>query len=325
MKAVLCKQYGPPASLGVDEIEPPKMGKGDVRIKVHACGVNFPDTLIIQGKYQFKPEMPFAPGGEIAGEVIETGEKVQHLRKGDRVAAVILHGGYAEEAVVAANGVIPLPEGIDYQTAAAFPMAYGTSMHALKQRAQLQAGETLLVLGAAGGVGLAAVQIGKAMGARVIAAASSEEKLNLCKQHGADELIDYSDGELKDKVKKLTGGNGADVIYDPVGGDLFNQCMSAVNWNGRVLVIGFAGGEIPELAINRILLKGCAVVGVFWGQFAMREPDKNLENFAELLQWYQEAKIQPVVSQTYPLAKVPQAMEDMLARKAKGKLVIEVA
>lgn len=325
MKAIVCKELGPPEALALGELDPPKLGSGDVRIAVKACGVNFPDTLIIQGKYQFKAEPPFAPGAEMAGEIIEVGDKVSHLKKGDRVMTVQPAGGFAEQAVIPAMAALPIPPDMDWQTAAAFPMAYGTSMYALNNRAQLKEGETLLVLGAAGGVGLAAVQIGKAMGARVIAAASSDEKLALCKEYGADEGINYSEGSIKDQVKALTKGQGADVIYDPVGGDAFQQSLSCINWNGRILVIGFACGEIPEAAVNRILLKNCAVVGVFWGASMFREPQENMKNFMTLQEWFGKGLIKPHISASYEFADAPRALTDMLNRKATGKLVVKVA
>lgn len=325
MKAILCKEYGPPERLAYEETDDPSPGKGEVLIGVHAAGVNFPDTLIIEGKYQFKPDPPFSPGGEVAGEVLEVGEGVTHVNRGDRVMALMTYGGFAERAVVPAFGVIPMPPEMPWNEGAGFPLVYGTVIHALKQRGRLAKGETLLVLGAAGGVGLAAVQIGKLMGARVIAAASSQDKLDLCKAHGADELVNYAEGEpLKEQVKALTDGNGADVIFDPVGGDAFDQCLSCINWDGRLLVIGFASGRIPEAAANRILLKGCAVVGVFWGKFAQLDPQTNMANFMELIQWYNQGKFKPEVSRTYPLARAADALNDMLARKATGKLVLEV-
>lgn len=322
MKAIVCKAFGPPEKLVYEETQLLPMGKSAVRVAVRAIGVNFPDTLIIQGKYQFRPDPPFTPGGEFAGEVIETGADIKHLKAGDHVAGVITWGAYAEQLVAPAGVCLPMPKGMDFTSGAAFPMIYGTSYHALKQRADLKAGETLLVLGAAGGVGLAAVQLGKLMGARVIAAAGSDEKLALCRANGADEVINYASGSLKEQVKKLTGGKGADVIYDPVGGDYFDQCMSSINWNGRILVVGFASGTIPTVAINRALLKGCAIVGVFWGQFVMKEPQVNMANFHQLFQWYSEGKLKPPVSRTYPLAQAPEAMNDLLARKSTGKLIL---
>lgn len=325
MKAILCTKYGPPESLEYTDVPDPTPGKGEVLIGVKAAGVNFPDTLIIEGKYQFKPEPPFSPGGEVAGEVLEAGEGVGHVKPGDRVMALMTWGGYAEKAVVPGAGVIPMPPDMPWNEGAGFPLVYGTVIHALKQRGRLKEGETLLVLGAAGGVGLAAVQLGKLLGARVIAAASSEDKLAICREQGADETVNYAEGEpLKEQIKKLTDGKGADVIFDPVGGDAFDQCLSCINWNGRLLVIGFASGRIPEAAANRILLKGCSVVGVFWGRFAQTEPQTNMANFMQLIQWYNQGKFKPVVSQTYPLEKAADALNDMLARKAIGKLVLEV-
>src|SRR3989441_1514720 len=301
MKAVLCKEYGPPESLVLEDVEPLKPGTGQVVISVKACGVNFPDTLIIQGKYQFKPPMPFAPGGEVAGVVKEVGEGVDTVKVGDRVIAFIGWGGFAEEVLTDATRLIPMPGSMDFTDAAAFVMTYGTSHYALKDRAQLKPGETLLVLGAAGGVGLAAVEIGKVMGARVIAAASTDEKLEVCKQHGADEVINYTTQDLRERVKELTSGNGVDVVYDPVGGNYSEAALRGMAWGGRFLVIGFTAGEIPRIPLNLTLLKGCSIVGVFWGPFTMREPKRNREYIQELLTWYEEGKIRPVVSATYPL------------------------
>lgn len=326
MKAILCKEHGAPDQLQYEEVTEPAPGKGEVSIAVKAAGVNFPDTLIIQGKYQFKPDMPFSPGGEVAGEVLEIGDGVSHVKPGDPVVALMTWGGFAECAVVPGAGVVPMPPEMPWTEGAGFPLVYGTVIHALTQRGNLAEGETLLVLGAAGGVGLAAVQLGKLMGARVIAAASSQDKLALCRQHGADELVNYAEGEpLKDQVKAVTDGNGADVIFDPVGGDAFDQSLSCINWNGRLLVIGFAAGEIPKAAANRMLLKGCSVVGVFWGRFAQVEPQTNMANFMQLIQWYNQNAFKPVVSKTYPLANAADALDDMMARKATGKLVLEVA
>lgn len=322
MKAIVCKTFGPPESLVFEEVAGRPLSPSEVRVAVKAAGVNFPDTLIIQGKYQLKAEPPFTPGAEVAGVVSEVGAKVQALRVGDRVAAFLPTGGYAEEAVAAADMVMPIPNGMDFDQAACFPLVFGTTLHALKQRGQLKAGETLLVLGAAGGVGLAAVQIGKLMGARVIAAASSPEKLALCQAQGADAVIDYSKENLKEAVKKLTKGQGADVIYDPVGGQLGQDCLSCVAWNGRILVIGFASGAIPEIAANRLLLKSAALVGVFWGAFTAREPKVNYENFQQLFTWFAEGKLVPHISHRYPLADAAQALRDMLERKVTGKVAL---
>jgi NADPH2:quinone reductase len=324
MKAVLCKAFGPAENLVLEEIASPEAKKNEVLLQVHAAGVNFPDTLIIEGKYQFKPPFPFSPGGEAAGVVTAVGEKVSHLKVGDRVMALTGWGSFAEEVAVPGYNVIPVPASMDFASAAAFGMTYGTSMHALKQRANLQPGETLLVLGASGGVGLAAVEIGKAMGAKVIAAASSAEKLEVAKAAGADELINYSESNLKDEVKRLTGGQGADVIYDPVGGDLFDAAIRSIAWNGRLLVVGFASGRIPELPVNLALLKGAAVVGVFWGSFAQRQPQDNASNFQQLFAWHAEGKLKPLVSQTFPLAQTAEAINTLGQRKAVGKVVVQV-
>jgi NADPH:quinone reductase len=322
MKAIVCRELGPPEKLVFEELPDGPMGPGQVRIAVKAAGINFPDTLIIQGKYQMKAAPPFTPGAEVAGTVLEVGEKVKHVKAGDHVAAIVPVGGFADQAVASGESVMPLPPGMDLVAAAGFPLVYGTTLHALKQRGQLKPGETLLVLGAAGGVGLAAVQVGKLMGARVIAAASSAEKLALCKEQGADELVDYSKESLKEAVKKLTKSQGADVIYDPVGGELAQDCFSAINWNGRYLVIGFASGTIPEVALNRLLLKGASAVGVFWGAFIAREPKVSLENFQQLFGWIASGQLKPYVSKTYPLAQAGQALRDMQDRKVTGKIVL---
>ena len=324
MKAMLCKAFGPAETLVLEEVASPEAKKTEVLLEVHAAGVNFPDTLIIEGKYQFKPPFPFSPGGEAAGVVKAVGEKVGHLKVGDRVMALTGWGSFAEEVAVPGYNVMPIPANMDFPIAAAFGMTYGTSMHALKQRANLQPGETLLVLGASGGVGLAAVEIGTALGARVIAAASSAEKLEVAKAAGADELINYSDSSLKDEVKRLTNGQGADVIYDPVGGDLFDAAIRSIAWNGRLLVVGFASGRIPELPVNLTLLKGAAVVGVFWGAFAQRQPQDNAANFQQLFAWYGEGKLKPLVSQTFPLPKAAEAIDTLGQRKAVGKVVVQV-
>lgn len=321
MKALLCKQYGTPETLVVEELPGLQPQNNQVVISVKACGVNFPDTLIIQGKYQFKPSFPFSPGGEVAGIVKEAGENVKHLKAGDNVFAMPGWGGFAEELAVDANRVFKMPPGMDYKVAASLMYTYGTSYHALKDRAQLKTGETLLVLGAAGGVGLAAVNLGKIMGAKVIAAASSDEKLALCKEYGADGLINYTKEDLRESLKTLTGG-GVDVIYDPVGGTYAEPALRAMNWKGRYLVVGFAAGQIPALPFNLALLKGCAIVGVFWGAFAEREPKANFQNILELFQFYQQGTLKPYIQKTYSLADAPQALNDLLERRAMGKLVI---
>ena len=301
MKAVLCKAFGPADTLVVEDISSPEIKKNEVLLDVHAAGINFPDTLIIEGKYQFKPPFPFSPGGEAAGVISAVGEKVSHLKVGDRVMALTGWGSCAEQVAVPAYNVLPMPEEMDFTTAAAFSMTYGTAIHALKQRGALQEGETVLVLGASGGVGLAAVEIAKAMGARVIAAASSADKLEVARQAGADELINYQTEDIRERLKTLTKGQGVDVIIDPVGGDLFETVFRSIAWNGRMLVIGFASGTIPTLPANLPLLKGAAVLGVFWGAFAQRQPQDNADNFQQLFTWYAQGKLKPLVSQTFAL------------------------
>ncbi len=324
MKAVLCKAFGPADTLVVEDVSSPEIKKNEVLLDVHAAGINFPDTLIIEGKYQFKPPFPFSPGGEASGVISAVGEKVSHLKVGDRVMALTGWGSCAEQIAVPAYNILPMPDAMDFTTAAAFSMTYGTAMHALKQRGALQAGETLLVLGASGGVGLAAIEIGKAMGARVIAAASSAEKLEVARQAGADELINYQDEDVRERLKTLTKGQGVDVIIDPVGGDLFETVFRSIAWNGRMLVIGFASGTIPSLPANLPLLKGAAVIGVFWGSFAQRQPQDNVANFQQLFAWFAEGKLKPLVSQTFALEDTAQAINTLAARKAVGKLVIKV-
>ena len=324
MKAVLCKAFGLPESLVLEELPAPVAGPGEVLVDVHATALNFPDVLMIQGKYQSQPPMPFAPGGEIAGVVAAVGEGATRFRPGDRVFGGVGFGGFAEQGAVKERALRPMPASMSFQEASGISTTYGTSYYALKQRAALQPGETLLVLGAAGGVGLAAVELGKAMGARVIAAASSAHKLEAARASGADELIDYSDGDLKEKVKALTGGAGADVIYDPVGGDLFQQCLRCINWNGRLLVIGFAGGEIPKVPANLILLKSCSVVGVFYGAWSAREPAEAARNFQAILDYYERGNIKPMVGREYPLADYAAALRCLMNREAIGKVVVNI-
>lgn len=325
MKAVLCKAFGPAETLVIEETASPVAKKNEVVLDVHAAGVNFPDTLIIEGKYQFKPPFPFSPGGEAAGVVSSVGEGVTHVKVGDKVMSLTGFGAFAEQVAVSAYNVMPMPAGMEFTQAAAFSMTYGTSMHALKQRANLQPGETLLVLGASGGVGLAAVEIAKAMGARVIAAASSAEKLEVARQAGADVLINYSEESLKERLKEITDGKGVDVIYDPVGGSFFEEAFRSIAWNGRFLVVGFAaGGGIPALPANLPLLKGASLVGVFWGAFAQRQPQDNLANFQQLVKWFDEGKLKPLVSQTYPLEQAAEAINHLGQRRAIGKVVVTV-
>ena len=322
MKAVLCKAYGAPEDLVLEDVAEPVPGEGEVLVDVKATALNFPDVLMIAGKYQSQPPFPFSPGGEIAGTVLETGSGVTEFAPGDKVFGGVGHGGFAERVAVAARSLQPVPEAMSFVEASGISTTYGTSYYALQQRAALQPGETLLVTGAAGGVGIAAVQLGKAMGARVIAAASSEQKLSVAKDSGADELIDYSDGQLKDKVKALTGGKGADVIYDPVGGALFDQCLRCINWYGRILVIGFAAGDIPKAPINLILLKSCQVVGVFYGAWSARAPDENRANFRDILAFHAAGKIKPVVGGVHPLENYAKALNDLAQRRAIGKIVV---
>ncbi len=322
MKAVMCKEYGMPDTLVIEELPSLRAGKGQVVVTVKACGVNFPDTLIIQGKYQFRPPMPFSPGSEFAGIVREVGEGVTHVKGGDRVFAVTTYGGFAQEALVDAARLIPMPPGVDFPVAASFLLTYATSYHALKDRAQLQPGETLLVLGAAGGVGLAAIEIGKQLGARVLAAASSDEKLETCRQHGADETINYASEDMRERIKQLTAGKGVDVVYDPVGGEYSEPALRSIAWKGRFLVVGFAAGDIPRIPLNLALLKGCSIVGVFWGAFTEREPQRSAQNLSELLALLSQGKLKPHISATYPLERAPDALNDMLNRKVQGKVVI---
>ena len=324
MNAILCLHHGLPNTLVLQETAIPVITDKQVLIEVKACGVNFPDALIIQNKYQFKPELPFAPGGEVSGIVLETGTKVKHLKPGDRVLALCGWGGFAEQVAVDANRVFPIPAEMDFYTAASTLYNYGTSYHALKDRAVLKPGETLLVMGAAGGVGIAAVELGKLMGATVIAAASSDDKLLLCKKKGADHVINYTSEDLRTRIKEITGEKGVDVIYDPVGGKLAEPALRSIAWKGRYLVVGFASGEIPQLAFNLPLLKGCSVMGVFWGSFAEKEPAQSMQNLGELLQWLRNGKIKQSIHKIYSLAEGPKAIQDLIDRKIKGKAIVKI-
>jgi NADPH:quinone reductase len=322
MKAVLCKAYGPPESLVIEDVESPTPGPGEVVISVKASGVNFPDVLIIQNKYQVKPPLPFSPGSEVAGVIKAVGENVTHVAPGDEVFAFTVYGGFAEEVKTDAKRLLPIPAGMTFATAAAFGLTYATSGHALRDRGELESGETLLVLGAAGGVGLAAVEIGKALGARVIACASSDDKLAVCREHGADETINYATEDLRERIKAITGGKGADVIYDPVGGSYTEPALRSIAWRGRLLVVGFAAGDIPKIPLNLTLLKGCAIVGVYWGEFTRREPERFAQEMRQLDQWYGEGRIRPHISATYPLDRAPDALNDMAQRRVVGKVVL---
>ena len=323
MKAIVCEQFGPPSSLVLKDLPALEAGEKEVVIEVKACSLNFPDTLIIQGKYQYKPELPFTPGSDIAGTVKGVGAKVKNVAVGDEVFGFVPNGGFAEEVVAPAKNVFPKPPLMNNAVGASFLMAYGTSYHALKNRAQLKTGETLVVLGASGGVGLAAVELGKLMGARVIACASNAEKLVLCKEYGADEGINYSEEDLKTRIKELTEGKGADVVYDPVGDKFSEPALRAMAWEGRFLVVGFAAGDIPKIPLNLALLKGCQIVGVFWGSWAMQFPNENMRNTMELIQWHAQGKLKPHIHAVYPLEEAQKAMEEMMQRKVRGKIVIE--
>jgi NADPH2:quinone reductase len=325
MKAMLCEKFGPPEDLVLKEVSDLIPSVGQVRISTEACGVNFPDTLIIEDRYQFKPDLPFAPGGEVTGIVDSVGDGVSQDLLGQPVMCMTLSGGFAEQTLCKAEDLIIRPSFMPSTVAAGFTMTYGTSMHALKQRAQLQAGETLLVLGAGGGVGLAAVEIGKQIKATVIAAASSTEKLNAAKNAGADHLIDYSQQDLRNALKDIVGKKGVDVVYDPVGGNMFEAALRSTAWGGRVLVVGFASGEIPKVPVNLALLKGCSIVGVFWGAFRLNYTKEDNENFKQLFAWYAQGKLKPFTSKTYTLNDAALALNDIKNRKAIGKLTIQIS
>ena len=324
MKAIVCKSYGPPENLVLEDIDDPIASENEAIVKVYSASLNFPDGLQIQGKYQFQPPMPFTPGSEVGGIITSVGAGLQGFSVGDRVMATPGIGGLAEQVAVKADGLRKIPDSMDFKTAAGFAMIYTTSYYALKQRAQLKPDETLLVLGASGGVGLAAVELGKVMGARVIAAASSDEKLEFVNRLHPDALLNYSDGEFKERVKDLTKGRGADVIYDPVGGDLFDQSCRCINWNGRLLVIGFASGRIPEYKANLALLKGASMVGVFLGRFRKEEPEEYENNFAELLQMYDEGKLKPIVTESFAMSDFVDAFNVFTERKVMGKVTLEI-
>lgn len=322
MKAVLCEELGPVENLKVRDVAVPEPGQGEVRIRVRAVGVNFPDVLIVQGLYQMKPELPFAPGGEASGVVDAVGEGVTRFKPGDKVFAMTGYGAMAEYLVAPERAVVAMPDSMAFDVAAGFTLTYATSHHALKQRAELKPGQTLLVLGAAGGVGLTAVELGKLMGARVVAAASSEEKLALCRDYGADETINYSTEDLREGIKRTCGKGGPDAIYDPVGDKFAEPAFRSIAWGGRYLVIGFAGGEIPKLPLNLPLIKGASIVGVFWGAFTQHEPKEYAENMRELLGWYAAGKLRPHISKTFTLDEGIQAIQWLASRKATGKVVL---
>ena len=324
MKAILCTAYGPPESLIVEDVPSPVPGPGEAVIAVKAASVNFPDVLIIENKYQVKPPLPFSPGSELAGIVKTVGDGVTTFKAGDRVMAITGYGAFAEEVKTEARRMLAIPDGMDFATAAAFGLTYATSEHALVDRGALKAGETLLVLGAAGGVGLAAIEIGKILGARVIACASTGDKLAVCREHGADETINYATEDLRERIKALTAGAGADVVYDPVGGAYTELALRSIAWRGRLLVVGFAAGEIPKIPLNLTLLKGCSIVGVFWGDWARREPQHFAEAMARLGRWYADGRLTPHISATFPLERAADALILMASRKVTGKVVLSV-
>jgi NADPH:quinone reductase len=322
MRAVLCNAFGEPDSLVVEKVAPPPLRPGTARVAVHAAGVNFGDTLMVAGTYQEKPPFPFIPGFEIGGEVVEVAGDVAALAPGDRVMGTLSHGGYADEAVVPAGDLTPIPAAMDYATAAGFPVAYGTSHGALDWRARLRHGETLLVHGAAGGVGITAVEIGKALGATVIAAAGSAAKLAIAQRHGADHLIDYSSEDIRERVKALTGGRGVDVVYDPVGGDAFDASLRSIAWQGRIVVIGFAAGRVPQIPANLVLVKNCDIIGFYWGSYRKHKPALVRESYRQLFRWFGEGRLKPHVSERFDLADVAAAFAALRSRRSTGKVVL---
>jgi NADPH2:quinone reductase len=322
MRALLCTQFGPPDLLEFKEVPSPTAGPGEVVVTVKAASVNFPDVLIIDNKYQFKPPLPFSPGSELAGIVKEVGEGVAGIVPGDRVMVFTIYGAFAEEVKVEASRVLPIPARMDFSTAAALLLTYGTMDHGLRDRGAVRPGETVLVLGASGGIGIASIEIAKALGARVIACASSDAKLAVCREHGADDTINYARDDLRERIKALTDGRGVDVIVDPVGGAYTEPALRSIAWRGRLLVVGFAAGEIPRIPLNLTLLKGCAIVGVFWGDFLRREPQAFAASVAQLATWYAEGKLRPHISATFPLAKGGDAIKMLASRQVVGKIVL---
>ena len=322
MKAVLCTKFGPPELLEYVDVPSPSAGPGEVVISLRAASVNFPDVLIIENKYQFKPPLPFSPGSELAGVVKTVGEGVTDVAPGDRVMAFTVHGAFAEEVKLERSRVLPIPDGMSFETAAALLLTYGTMDHALRDRGQLAAGESVLVLGASGGIGIASIEVAKALGARVIACASSDDKLQACREHGADAVINYSSEDLRERIKVLTDGRGADVIVDPVGGPYTEPALRSIAWRGRFLVVGFAAGDIPRVPLNLTLLKGCSIVGVFWGDFLRREPAAFRDSVRQLGEWYAAGKLRPHISARFPLSRTAEAISLMAQRKAVGKIVV---
>jgi NADPH2:quinone reductase len=324
VKAVVCRQFGPPESLTIEDLPSPRPGAGEVVVSVRAASLNFPDVLVIQNKYQMKPPLPFSPGSELAGVVKEVGADVKSVAPGDRVMAAVGVGAFAEEVAIDAAKLHRIPDGMSDEDASGFLYTYGTCEHALLDRGALQAGETLLVLGASGGIGIAAIEIGVALGARVIACASSEAKLAVCRQHGATGTIDYAHEDLRERIKALTDGKGVHVVCDAVGGPYTEPALRSTAWRGRLLVVGFAAGEIPKIPLNLVLLKGCAIVGVFWGEFVRREPALFNESVRNLCQWYAEGKLKPHISEVLPLERAAEALQKMTSRQVTGKIVLRM-
>jgi len=322
MKALICSQYGPPENLRVQDMPDPQPAAGEVVVRVRAAGVNFPDALIVQNLYQFKPTPPFSPGGEAAGEVLAVGAGVSRFKVGDKVIALTIWGGFAEQVLAKEDQLFPMSQGLSFEVAGSLLLTYGTCIHALRDRAGLQPGQTVLVLGAAGGIGIAAIELAKALGARVIAAASSAEKLATCRAKGADEVINYREQNLRDEIKRITGGKGVDVVVDPVGGDHAEQALRSMAWRGRYLVVGFTDGQIPRLPLNLVLLKGCAIVGVFWGDFVAREPQAAQTDLQDLVAMLARGQIQPLISARFSLQDASKAILELSQRRAQGKLIV---
>ena len=324
MKAIVCNEWCKPEDLKVSEIKNPTLDDNSVRVEIYASGVNFPDVLIVQGKYQYKPPFPFSPGSEVAGIISEIGKNVKSLKVGDRIMAVTGHGAFAEEICVPEDKITLVPESMDFITAASMSLTYGTSSYALFQRANIKENDVVLIHGATGGVGITAIEISKAVGAKVIATASTDEKLKIAKEYGADYCINYSQNEFKDKVKEYTDGKGANIIYDPVGGDVFNQSLRCIAWNGIILVIGFASGTIASAPTNLPLLKNCSIVGVFWGAWRERDPNGHNVNMEKILKWWKENKVKPKVSKVFNLEDTKYALQALINREVIGKAVIKV-
>jgi NADPH2:quinone reductase len=322
MKALICSQYGPPENLSVQDMPDPQPAAGQVVVRVRAAGVNFPDALIVQNLYQFKPTPPFSPGGEMAGEVLAVGAGVTRFKAGDKVIALTIWGGFAEQVLAQEDQLIAMPPGMSFEVAGSLLLTEGTCLHALRDRAGLQSGQTVLVLGAAGGIGIASIELAKALGARVIAAASSADKLATCRAKGADDVINYREQNLRDEIKRITGGKGVDVVVDPVGGDYAEQALRSMAWRGRYLVVGFTDGQIPRLPLNLVLLKGCAIVGVFWGDFIRREPQAAQTDLQDLMAMLEQGQIKPLISGRYSLQEAPKAILELSQRRAQGKLIV---